>query len=935
MHVLDQDLLAYEPEMGRRSFLKAGCALVALTIISPPRLLAAETAGPATPVVPLVPGVARERIEGRTKVTGQKIYARDFHARHLGWGAAQCYAMYLPALTTRYAFLNLNLSQLPPDAQPVRVVLGNELGSSLPAAPKSLNAEQAEVTAANSSGSFRQPIEGSYDLIVRPGSAANYLGQPVALLVFDSLATYRAARRAMQFRDKNFQIYSPDESQPDDLATPAGTPWPELVHFVKYFDGAENFSFATVDPDAYQADLAKYRALVADSMSLNSDFISADVVVDTQAMDPMFMEPECGLAFYDKTNTRLSVLIGTQSPDHDVASIAAMYSKADSPLKVSEVVLHSVYPGGGFGGRDCSPFSMLLALTAAYSDGKPVQLMYDRFEQFRYGLKRPASQIRGTLVADNDMKLQAIRAQIDFNGGGTRNLSPYVAGLAALCVGGAYEIPAADIAAQSIHSREITGGSQRGFGGPEAFFAIETALDDIAIHQGWDPMALRRANLATRHTRTVVGGIINQDLRLAEVMDAAEAHPLWANRARIKADHLERGQVYGTGLALSMQAYGTAGDGMVAAVEIDPDGRINVRSNAVDMGNGSATTLGVVIGPILGANAQSVEMGSSKVFKATGLSARALPADWGNPHWTQGEVMSSSACLTGLHQVHTVQQTALALMHGSILPVARTIWGRTGIQLADIAWNGDMLVLRDGTRPAIGRGDLARAIYARGMPYGAVGHAYIQGSWVEADFDTPGGTIHLQLDGLSYQMPNTETPLFRPRRNTIPPPIAAQNAYRYAWAPCANVIGLTIDPTTGLVCIENVVSVLNAGRILVPELVSGQSQGGIAMAIGYTLLEDMPDGMAGAADGTWNLDRYRVPLGADVPLRAIYQPGQRGQELICLPETPGDAGAGRGIAEAVMCAVAPAISNALRDAVNKRFTSLPITPAKIMKGLAS
>jgi CO/xanthine dehydrogenase Mo-binding subunit len=129
--------------------------------------------------------------------------------------------------------------------------------------------------------------------------------------------------------------------------------------------------------------------------------------------------------------------------------------------------------------------------------------------------------------------------------------------------------------------------------------------------------------------------------------------------------------------------------------------------------------------------------------------------------------------------------------------------------------------------------------------------------------------------------------------------------------------------------------VLNAGRILVPELVSGQSQGGVAMAIGYTLLEDMPDGMAGPANGTWNLDRYHVPRWDDVPLLSAYQPGRRAQELIVLPETPGDAGAGRGIAEAVMCSIAPAISNALRDAVGKRFTSLPITPAKILKGLAS
>ena len=54
-----------------------------------------------------------------------------------------------------------------------------------------------------------------------------------------------------------------------------------------------------------------------------------------------------------------------------------------------------------------------------------------------------------------------------------------------------------------------------------------------------------------------------------------------------------------------------------------------------------------------------------------------------------------------------------------------------------------------------------------------------------------------------------------------------------------------------------------------------------------------------------------------------------------LPESPQDGGAARGIAEAVMCSIAPAISNALRDAVGRRYTSLPITPAKVLEGLGS
>lgn len=158
---------------------------------------------------------------------------------------------------------------------------------------------------------------------------------------------------------------------------------------------------------------------------------------------------------------------------------------------------------------------------------------------------------------------------------------------------------------------------------------------------------------------------------------------------------------------------------------------------------------------------------------------------------------------------------------------------------------------------------------------------------------------------------------------------------RYVWAPCVNVVGLTVDQTTGAVEVENILSVLNAGRIHVYDLVSGQSQGGVAMALGWTLHEDMPPGMTGPANGTWNLNRYHVPRYRDVPLETEYAQGGRSQELIIMPETTGDKKQGRGIAEAVMCSIAPAISNALRDATGVRFMSLPITPEKILEGLNS
>jgi CO/xanthine dehydrogenase Mo-binding subunit len=371
---------------------------------------------------------------------------------------------------------------------------------------------------------------------------------------------------------------------------------------------------------------------------------------------------------------------------------------------------------------------------------------------------------------------------------------------------------------------------------------------------------------------------------------------------------------------------------VVAAIHYGEDGSITVRTDAVDFGNGSSTTLSVVVGPILGANAKEVVTGDYTLFPQTGLTPSSTP-DWDNPWSTATGVGSSSACLTAFHQVHVVQETARAYMQSAVLPAARLLWNRPQIVYDDLAWVEGRLTAKAAGVSPLTHDRLAQAIYSRNLPSGALGHAFFQGSWVTGRYAVDGSPVTLELDGLTLYFSANGDRKRIDRTDTVKPLQSASRCSRTVWSPCANIVALMVDKLTGAVRIENIISILNAGHVHVPELVSGQSQGGVAMAIGYTLLEDMPGGIAGPASGAWNLNRYHVPRLADVPHRSRYERGQRAQELIILPETSEDSGRGRGIAEAVMCSIAPAISNALRDALGVRYSSLPITPAKILAGL--
>jgi CO/xanthine dehydrogenase Mo-binding subunit len=142
---------------------------------------------------------------------------------------------------------------------------------------------------------------------------------------------------------------------------------------------------------------------------------------------------------------------------------------------------------------------------------------------------------------------------------------------------------------------------------------------------------------------------------------------------------------------------------------------------------------------------------------------------------------------------------------------------------------------------------------------------------------------------------------------------------------CGTTVRVEIDRASGALSIAAAYSVVECGEALVPQIVLGQSQGGFAMGVGYALLEHLPPFEDGPGNGTWNLGRYLVARGSDLPLHAL--------DIEVLPplsrrEPP------KGMAEVVMIPVVPALLNAIADATGHRFQSLPVTLPMIKGVLA-
>ena len=196
---------------------------------------------------------------------------------------------------------------------------------------------------------------------------------------------------------------------------------------------------------------------------------------------------------------------------------------------------------------------------------------------------------------------------------------------------------------------------------------------------------------------------------------------------------------------MALQAYGTSGDPVLAEVALDPTGAVTVRSNAVDMGNGSATTLGLAVAEALGANATAVALGDAALWAALDLTTTA-PAGWADPRYVRKDTSSSSSCLTAFHQAHAARAATRAWS-------SRRAWSRP--RPASGAARGRRSHRRAGatarsspTASPRSRAPPSRAGYRRRRRDRALVHAYYQAGWVEADYTVEGATRRWPLTGL-------------------------------------------------------------------------------------------------------------------------------------------------------------------------------------------
>jgi carbon-monoxide dehydrogenase large subunit len=138
----------------------------------------------------------------------------------------------------------------------------------------------------------------------------------------------------------------------------------------------------------------------------------------------------------------------------------------------------------------------------------------------------------------------------------------------------------------------------------------------------------------------------------------------------------------------------------------------------------------------------------------------------------------------------------------------------------------------------------------------------------------------------------------------------------------AHVALVTVDPETGMIGVDKYYTVQDVGKALNPLNCQGQIEGGVVFGLGYALTEELL-----SEEGTTlnaNLWEYLIPTAPLIPDLTV--------DLVEIPSTFGPFGA-KGVGETACIGVAPAIANALEDALGVRVTQAPLTPERVLAAI--
>ena len=305
----------------------------------------------------------------------------------------------------------------------------------------------------------------------------------------------------------------------------------------------------------------------------------------TPHQEQLYLEPQSMIAQFRDGNIRI---IGSmQCPFYVESALENLTGK--------KVEVEQAPTGGAFGGKeDYSSLMASFVYLLSKKSKQDVKLVYNRSEDIAYTTKRHPSKIDMVSYFDNDGKLHGLDIKILIDGGAYCTLSPVVQARAVLHTAGFYDCEYIKVQSNSVATNTPPNGAFRGFGAPQAIFAIERHIDDIAKFLKISPMLVREVNLPTQDSISVTGAKIDEYKRVRDIFTKA--------REKSEFDKKYGKKEFGSGIGMALFIHGGGFTGVgetllesEVLLELNRDGKVEIKIASVEMGQGTLTTLPQIV----------------------------------------------------------------------------------------------------------------------------------------------------------------------------------------------------------------------------------------------------------------------------------------------------------------------------------------------------
>ncbi len=531
-------------------------------------------------------------------------------------------------------------------------------------------------------------------------------------------------------------------------------------------------------------------------------------------------------------------------------------------LPFSKVRIIQTTTGGGFGGKMDISVQCHLSLLA-FKTGRPVKLTYTREESFLISPKRHPFIIKYKTGATREGKILAVETEIIGNTGAYLSYGPAVITRAAVHATGPYNVPNVKIDAYTVYTNGFISGAMRGFGVLQITIAYESQLDKLAEKLDIDPIELRLKNALTEGSITATGQVLKSSVGFKETLQKAQEIAIrWR-----KEIHNKENSVKKKGVGIGVMWYGIGNTGHVnpsgAFIQLLADGSVSILTSCAEIGQGSDTILSQIAAEELGI----VDLDKIKIHSGDTLAPYARATSASGQTYVSGNAVRLAAT--------EAKKT-----------VFRQLANDWNVDMKELYLENGLICLKNSEKNILVEEAIKKCHRAGILPLGC-------------------GSFNPNATPL-----NTET--------------GAGKAYAtYSFA--THVAEIEVDIETGEITVQRFLAVDDVGKAINPMNIEGQSEGGISMGIGQTLMEEMIMDNHGITL-TPSFAQYLIPTAKDMPKYMRT-------DLIECAEPTGPFGA-KGVGEPALIPTPPAIINAIYAACGIRITDLPATSEKIFFEIA-